>query len=492
MKDLSKEEEILYLKIKSDLSESTEKKVNELLEKDRNLIKETVSTISKVLLFVIALVSIVLTFLGIKTYGDVESKIEKARKEALQDELSKTTFLKIYENEAKKMYLNSIVESTLITIEKNKGNIFWDNKIPDEQSSYLTNALSDENISYEMFSDILYILKTMETNESRIELESLIKNILDEKLELKYERERKLIAILRNRNVIENKEITSLVIDKILKNPTASDSELIAAMDYLKVSNDFSIIPELEELSENKNKEIKEQAIITLAYIDFSNQKVLDFVDKYFQGNLSLNEASTIIDISNSSLEGFYERDRERIFEEPDEQDENLCRKIASNNIKKILDKNIKFTLYKRRFRNDEVSWMIYSKDNPNSFYGIKRNLFFKYHIENDILTEVSKSKNTFIKYLQSLNDIDGLKRREELARIIVDFEKDKNISFKDMDISEKELGEKTVLFVNKKAQLMARWWDYSGKLIIKEVKDLSGFREFRFTARATIEDEEF
>ncbi|AUP79488.1 HEAT repeat domain-containing protein [Flavivirga eckloniae] len=487
MDKFNEDQEFLYLKIKSELTDSTDKRVSEHLDRDRTLIKNTITTVSRVFLWVIALFSVLLTILGIKTYSDIKNAINKTAETSISRELAKTDILKKYENKAKILYTNALTESYLLKLEKLKHNRFSRFELKPEHLEHFIDVIDRPDLDIDTFKSIISILSEarFEPNEKE-RLMAKLKVILSKDFIFYSYNTEKLTAIFTNLHNIDYDEF------KIINRHYIKDSEenlevRIAAINHLKKTSDYEAIPLLEDLSSSKNEDIQKASLNALAYCNCKNKKVQHYIAKKLTGKINLDKASDLLNIVNESLSGIYSSNkRKSILDEIDEDTLESCLEQSKELVKKLIDKGVMFTYSKFAFSDRPPRLSIYLKNRKSILSSINGDLFFKYHIEQKLLSDATNSLETFSKYLKGLNSINSLVRREQEARIIATINSDKILKLNDTELSSKDINGNIVIELNDNDKVMAKWWDYSDKLIVKEIKELNALEEFRFISRAS------
>lgn len=488
MEDLNKDEQLLYLKMKTELQESVDKRVSDHLDRDRNLIKNTISNASRVFIWIIGLFSILLTILGIKTYGDIKNAINNTAKTSIETELLKTDILKQYDSRARLLYLNSLIESLLLKIEKSKLEKYGRKDLPEQNAIFLVQSLENNNIDKDAFKGILTIFGNMRYNdEIREKLVSVIKNIISTEFDLSPNRTEKLSMLFTELYKFDYQEELKDAVRSYLRNEQENQAVRMASINYLKKIKDYDIIEDLEKLVKSKNDNIKNLSIKSLSYLDFKNDYIKEYIEENKKGQMNLTKASNILSILNESLDGIYSNHRKRWRFKPDDSIEKECKDLATNNIKYLIDKGVRFTFSHFSFSDETSDLSIYMSNRKSSFSGIDKDLFFKYHIESDIFNEVKSSQKDFIRYFNGINNVNSGLSDEEDARLVISVNDTTTINFIDTKVLGSDIKGNIVLELYDETKIIAKWWDFSGVFMKKEIKNLSNLEQFKLVSREEI-----
>lgn len=487
MDELKKDDESLYLKLKSEVIESIDKRVSNHLDKDREFIKGIISTVSKVIIGVLGFISIVFAILGITTYSDIKNAINKYAETIIDNELSKTDILKKYESKVKILYTNALAESYLLKLEKQENNSpFWF-KVEFEHLEHFIDIIDSQELDFETFDGVTSLLaKTrIEPNEKE-RLVNKLKKILSKDFSFDTYNNEKLSKILKILHEIDTEEFKENA-RNIITDSKENLELRISAISYIQTAN-YQSLPLLEELYSAKEESLRKASINAIAFCDCSNEKVQEYKEEKLKGEITIDEAGDLLEMISKSFEGVYYRNgRQHVMLTSSGismKGLDTCKKLSKKLVKDLIDKGFAFTYSQSPIIEKSPIFKIYLQNQWTRSTPIDEDIFLKYHIESELLLEVADSLEVFAKYLYGLNGIPLPIWGEEEARIIGKVKNGASIGFIDGEILSSSISGNIIITLNKKGNVIGTWWDYTDRLVSKEIIDLSGFKNFQYATR--------
>ncbi|MFY0603476.1 MAG: hypothetical protein JXQ93_05970 [Flavobacteriaceae bacterium] len=488
MEDFNEKEKLLFYRIKEKLASSVEFKVDEHLKKDRELVKKTVSTVSKAFVWIIAFLSVLLTFLGIKTYGNIEGIITKNVEKKIDKEIKGANILGDYEKRAKQVYVKSLIEyyqMKMIVSKHKKDDSYFTFKplLEKGHTVLLLEQLKDSIFGDDSFNEILDIISNTDPRDKfeKSRIIKCFKEIINNKN--LYNREAKLEKIFHSSidQDIRNLEDEALRIMLKEKN----EKLRLSTISYLKTSPNQSVLVELENISKSNNTSIKHEAIKSISYINFKNKIVDDFIKEYKTKSINLKGTKKMIEILYEILDGTsykYKRIDRRNYQSE-------AKEYVAENLIYLIKKGVTFNSYYFRGEKDKMRLSFLYNGSTYRFKDKYLNLLTKQGIETKIFEIAKKDVSTFkilTKAIIRTKNISSeyFKPSHSLVVYINDIQK---VKFSDSDINKKDIGSKIYLHVDEENRLVAKWLKKSktGRTIMmKYLTDVSQFKSFRLIDR--------
>lgn len=168
-------------KLKLELYEAIETKMNASLERDRQFIQGTIAAASKIGGYVVSIVALAITLFGVKTCSDVKSTVETTTKNEIDEQLKKSNPVLAYEKETKRYLEGALVNYYCIMLAAPEQDNRTRLPLPSDLVRMQTILRSPETDDT-LFSQIIDILVSISDREEQSKLGSALTELLAAKL----------------------------------------------------------------------------------------------------------------------------------------------------------------------------------------------------------------------------------------------------------------------------------------------------------------------
>ena len=475
-------------RVKLDLLEAIDARVQTQFERDREFIKSTMGVAAKVLGGVITFATILLAIFGVRTLGDIRKAIEDAAVKEVNRRLDKERPEVAVARKIETLTQRALVDSYLLQIERSKNERFQSVELSDVDLERVIEIVEDRETSLPLLRDALEVLRVAVPRERRSETQNLLLGLASASGEndwLKQDAERRTMLLSSLGNSFYTKPV-GFVRDLI--NDSASSPELrIAAIRYTVAARDLEATSALENAAGARDPNISQSALVSLAKVQPANKAVGVWVQKGIASTPSLEDAAELINVADALVEG-----GPRSFLDSD-RDEGVRVRLAKKLLIFVVNHNFAFTSIGLD-SGEKQTLSIFSLSEPSISVGVPHGILLGrgQKVIDDIARDLAKAKShgDLMKFIDAVS-IGDRDRMRGTAVFRAYLSRDASILLVGgQRIGVQDAVDGLALAVSSdKKDLVARWWDSSGSKRVATISALTAVDQMQF---ALVTDEEF
>jgi hypothetical protein len=268
-------------KLKLDLYETIEAKMNASLERDRQFIQSTIGAASKIGGYVLSIVALAITLFGIKTCSDVKSSIDTNTKSEIDKLIKDANPVAAYERDTRRYMEGAMVNYYRIQLAAPKEDFESSLLPPPSDVERMRQLLRDPETDDNLFSQVIDILVSLSGRNNNQLGADLTEMYVARPPSLSWVQKSvaKRAAIIDALGRLNYGDARSAILPTI----DSEDAETrlrVAAIKYAVRVNATNAIPHLVKISNDNERTIKQTALQGIVALDPDNDTIKDYIHK--------------------------------------------------------------------------------------------------------------------------------------------------------------------------------------------------------------------
>jgi len=269
----------LEARIKLDLIEAVESRIQSRFESDRTFIRETIGAAVKILTISLTVVAVILALFGIKTISDINDVIVETTENEIEKRLDKANPAVKYAKELETLYNEVLIYDLDLRI---RTNTFVTRQITvsDDEVGRIVTALEQPEMRNETFQLGVTVLASTATLEQWERISNRFRAMVsaeDPYLWLMVSDDKRIALIHGLQKRADRQSIGTIRVIATNKNATASLRS--AAIEFIGHIGDNEAVPILESLASGSDHTLKRVAILSLAKMRPSSAAVAKWIE---------------------------------------------------------------------------------------------------------------------------------------------------------------------------------------------------------------------